>query len=63
VGTIVFDPDGEYFWPDDKNRPGLCDVPHLRDRMVVFTNREAPSPFYQSFVAGGWTSGGSGRRT
>src|SRR5690606_19965966 len=53
VGTIIFDPDGEYFWPDDKNRPGLCDVPHLQDRIVVFTNREAPSPFYQSFVAGG----------
>lgn len=53
VGTIIFDPDGEYFWPDDKNRPGLCDVPHLQDRIVVFTNREAPSRFYQSFVAGG----------
>jgi hypothetical protein len=24
VGTIIFDPDGEYFWPDDKGRPGLC---------------------------------------
>ncbi len=23
VGTIIFDPDGEYYWPDDKNRPGL----------------------------------------
>ena len=22
VGTIIFDPDGEYFWPDDKGRPG-----------------------------------------
>ena len=29
VGTVVFDPEGEYFWPDDKGRPGLCDVPHL----------------------------------
>ncbi|MBX6396144.1 MAG: DUF87 domain-containing protein, partial [Alicyclobacillaceae bacterium] len=23
VGTIIFDPEGEYFWPDDKGRPGL----------------------------------------
>ena len=53
VGTLIFDPDGEYFWPDDSGRPGLCDVPHLRDKLVVFTNREGPSPFYKSFVAGG----------
>src|SRR5262249_18967645 len=33
VGTMIFDPDGEYFWPDDKNRPGLCDVPHLLDKV------------------------------
>jgi uncharacterized protein DUF87 len=53
VGTIIFDPDGEYFWPDDKGRPGLCDVPELEDRLVVFTARESRSPFYQSFVASG----------
>jgi DNA helicase HerA-like ATPase len=53
VGTLLFDPDGEYFWPDDKGRPGLCDVEHLQDRIVVFTPRNGPSPFYQSFVAGG----------
>src|SRR5579871_3281078 len=53
VGTVLFDPDGEYFWPDDRGRPGLCDVPHLKDRLVVFTSRTGPSPFYQSFVAGG----------
>ena len=53
VGTIIFDPDGEYFWPDDKGRPGLCDVPDLEDKLVVFTPRENLSPFYQSFVAGG----------
>ncbi len=52
VGTIIFDPDGEYFWPDDKGRPGLCDVPQLRDKIVVFTPRIAPGNFYQSFVAG-----------
>ncbi|MEM7373760.1 MAG: DUF87 domain-containing protein [Bacteroidota bacterium] len=53
VGTILFDPDGEYFWPDDRGRPGLCDVEHLEDKLVVFTNRRGPSEFYQSFVAGG----------
>lgn len=53
VGTVIFDPDGEYFWPDDKGRPGLCDVPALEDKLVVFTERRNPSKFYQSFVAGG----------
>jgi len=53
VGTVLFDPDGEYFWPDDKGRPGLCDVPALDDKLVVFTSREAPSDLYGSFVAGG----------
>jgi len=53
VGTVIFDPDGEYFWPDDKGRPGLCDVPTLEDKLVVFTERKNSSRFYQSFVAGG----------
>ena len=53
VGTLVFDPDGEYFWPDRvAHRPGLCDVPHLREQLVVFTNRAAPSPYYGSWKAG-----------
>ena len=53
VGTLIFDPDGEYFWPDRvANRPGLCDVPHLIDRLLVFTNRQAPSPYYDSWKAG-----------
>ena len=53
VGAIIFDPDGEYFWPDDKGRPGLADVPELEDKLVVFTPRHNPSAYYQSFVAGG----------
>ena len=52
VGTLIFDPDGEYFWPDDKNRPGLCDVSELESKVVVFTRKTGPSDFYQSFVAG-----------
>lgn len=53
VGSLIFDPDGEYFWPDDKGRPGLCDEPALKDKVVVFTPKEPPSNFYGSFVAGG----------
>jgi hypothetical protein len=53
VATVIFDPDGEYFWPDDKGRPGLCDVPELAEHLVVFTNRQPPSDYYGSFVAGG----------
>jgi len=54
VGTLVFDADGEYFWPDRvKGRPGLCDVSHLRDRLVVFTNRKASSSYYGSWKVGG----------
>jgi hypothetical protein len=53
VGTLVFDADGEYFWPDVvRGRPGLCDVPQLRDKIVVFTNRQAPSPYYGSWKIG-----------
>ncbi|MGI5133183.1 ATP-binding protein [Pseudonocardia sp. CA-107938] len=53
VGTVIFDPDGEYFWPDPRGNPGLCDVEALQDRLVVFTNRQAPSETYGSFVIGG----------
>ena len=53
VGTLIFDPEGEYFWPDDNGRPGFTDVPHLQDQLVIFTRRQAPSNFYGSFVAGG----------
>src|SRR5690606_12244417 len=34
------------------NRPGLCDVPELEDKIVVFTRKKSSSPFYQSSVAG-----------
>lgn len=55
VGMLIFDADGEYFWPDKvKNRPGLCDVPDLKDNILVFTNRKndrAPK-YYESWKAG-----------
>jgi hypothetical protein len=50
VGTIIFDPDGEYFWPDSGGRPGLADVRLLTERTVVFTSQQPPSPAYGSFV-------------
>ncbi len=53
VGTIIFDPEGEYFWPDDRGRPGFADVPELEDKLVVFSSRQSTSPYYQSFVASG----------
>jgi hypothetical protein len=53
VGTVVFDPDGEYFWPDASERPALCDVDDLVNDLVVFTSKEPPSPYYASFKAGG----------
>lgn len=52
VGTLIFDADGEYFWPDSSGRPGLCDVPQLQDKIVVFTNRKGKNPFYESWKVG-----------
>jgi hypothetical protein len=52
VGTLIFDAEGEYFWPDNQGRPGLCDVPHLREQLVVFTNRKARSEYYGSWKVG-----------
>src|SRR5262249_6866102 len=43
----------EYFWPDRvKHRPGLCDVLHLRNNIVAFTNRQPSNPYYGSWKAG-----------
>ena len=53
VGMLILDPEGEYFWPDDSGRPGLCNVPHLRDNIAVFTNRTSPNPYYDSWKCGG----------
>lgn len=52
VGTLVFDADGEYFWPDFKNRPGLCDVDQLKKHTIVFTNRTNASKYYESWKVG-----------
>lgn len=52
VGTLIFDADGEYFWPDYKGRPGLCDVPDICEQIVIFTSRSSENPYYESFKAG-----------
>ena len=52
VGTLIFDADGEYFWPDHKERPGLCDVPDIREQIVIFTSRSSENPYYEGFKAG-----------
>lgn len=52
VGTLIFDADGEYFWPDFKKRPGLCDVEHLQDHIVIFTNRKGINKYYENWKAG-----------
>lgn len=53
VGMLILDPEGEYFWPDEDGRPGLCNVPHLKDKIAVFTDRLEPSPYYGSWKVGG----------
>ncbi len=52
VGTLIFDADGEYFWPDFKNRPGLCDVKDIQEHIVIFTNRRGKNKYYESWKAG-----------
>lgn len=52
AGVLIFDADGEYFWPDVKNRPGLFDVNQLQEHLVVFTSRPAFNQYYNSCKAG-----------
>ncbi|HWD90544.1 MAG TPA: DUF87 domain-containing protein [Mucilaginibacter sp.] len=52
VGVLIFDADGEYFWPDFKNRPGLCDVDQLKENIIVFTSRPAANKYYNSWKGG-----------
>ncbi|MBS0606789.1 MAG: DUF87 domain-containing protein [Verrucomicrobia bacterium] len=51
VGTLILDPDGDYFWPGSgaNSPPGLCDIPELKDSIVVFTDRQHPNPYYNAF--------------
>jgi hypothetical protein len=51
VGTLVFDPEGEYSFAN-ASEPGLLDVPGLQDRVVVFTDRQDIDGKYARCVAG-----------
>lgn len=51
AGVLIFDADGEYFWPDGA-RPGLCDVERLSGHIVVYTDRNREDA-YQKWKMGG----------
>ena len=40
VGLLIFDPEGEYALPDAHGRSGLVNVPVLRNRISLYTNRK-----------------------
>jgi hypothetical protein len=52
VGMLIFDPEGEYSFRDALGRPGLADVPRIRERLVVFTDRRPPDKTYEPLIAG-----------
>lgn len=51
VGLLIFDPEGEYALPDAHGRPGLVNVPSLRNRISLYTNRRVPAQ-YDAFRKG-----------
>mgnify|MGYP001078570201 CR=1 FL=1 len=52
VGMLIFDPEGEYAFPDAQGRPGLADFPGIAEKLVVFTSRRPPDDKYKSLIAG-----------
>jgi hypothetical protein len=51
VGLLIFDPEGEYALPDAHGRAGLVNVPALRSRISLYTNRTV-EPQYADVVKG-----------
>lgn len=53
-GMLIFDPEGEYAFPDKKGRPGLACIPELASKIVVFTDRKDPnlSNEFKRMIAG-----------
>jgi hypothetical protein len=51
VGLLIFDPEGEYALPDAHGRAGLVNVPELRSRISLYTNRTV-EPQYADVVKG-----------
>ena len=50
-GMLIFDPEGEYSFKDQEGRYGLLDVPVLKDKIVVYTDREVTTE-QKRWVAG-----------
>jgi uncharacterized protein len=51
VGLLIFDPEGEYALPDTQGRPGLVNVPGLRAKISLYTNRKV-DPQYADVAKG-----------
>jgi DNA helicase HerA-like ATPase len=51
VGLLIFDPEGEYALPDTQGRSGLVNVPALRKRISLYTNRKV-DPQYADVAKG-----------
>jgi DNA helicase HerA-like ATPase len=51
VGLLILDPEGEYALPDVHGRSGLVNVPALRDRISLYTNRRV-DPIFEHIVKG-----------
>jgi uncharacterized protein len=49
IGLLIFDPEGEYALPDAHGRPGLANVPALRNRISLYTNRQVEPKFADIF--------------
>jgi len=49
-GLLIIDPQGEYSFQDEQGY-GLTDVPHLKNKIVVFTDRRYDDP-YTRWIAG-----------
>lgn len=45
VGLLIFDPEGEYALPDAHGRPGLVNVPGLRKKISLYTNRKVEQQY------------------
>ncbi len=45
VGLLIFDPEGEYALPGANGLPGLVNVPALRGRISLYTNRKAGAAY------------------
>lgn len=52
VGMLIFDPEGEYAFPDAQGRPGLANLPGVAERLVVFTDRKPPDQRFERLIAG-----------